>query len=82
MYVHVCVCEVCDYAWITESMEKTSHLAGWLSASPGDGLQLWHWATVVKGRDQLEQDQLLLYHPSFPNGSAPSEHVQKLTKRF
>ena len=25
-----------------QSVEKASHLAGWPSARPGDGLQLWH----------------------------------------
>lgn len=25
-----------------QSVEKASHLAGWLSARRGDGLQLWH----------------------------------------
>lgn len=42
VYVRVCVPEVCVSAWITDSVEKASHLAGWLSARPSDGLQLWH----------------------------------------
>lgn len=33
-YVRVCVPEVCVSAWITDSVEKASHLAGWLSARP------------------------------------------------
>lgn len=71
------LCFCLDYrAW-----RKASHLAGWPPACPGDGLQLWHQATVVKGRGQLEQDQLVMYHLSIPNGREPREHVQELTKK-
>lgn len=39
-----CMCVYVKFVFLLglQSVEKASHLAGWLSAHPGDGLQLWH----------------------------------------